>query len=192
MLGKWKFRTQFENDNSLIKTCCGDGIVDKFVLSVDKHGCSFLKKVGIHNLYDYIQSHRDSCDLNVLLGNLDSAQVNGLMSSFSLYDLLDSNIIDLTSLPTNLGEMHRLCVEGENYFNGLPIDIREQFNFSSHKFISEFGTPEFNERMNALRLKHGIDVPTVSYDEIKPSKRGRKSKVAVNPVNLESDGDLNA
>lgn len=128
---------------------------DLFALGYDEDGCQCLKKVGKTNIYNEIQSHRDSCDLHQILSKLDPSQVNAMMSSYTYDDLLKSSVINMATMPKNPGEMLNMMKEAENLFNGLPVDLREAFNFSPEKFFSEIGTKSFEtkiELLNAQRM----------------------------------------
>lgn len=153
MRNHWEYRSQYGAEDE-IRSNPGNSVVDKFVLSTNDQGQKYLKKVGTTDLYADIQSHRDSCDLNLILNNLDVNQVNGLVSSFSFSDFMNSDIFDMTSLPKTIGGLHNLVVEGEDYFAGLPLPVREAFNFSPSLFISKFGTSEFKDKIKELRLKY--------------------------------------
>lgn len=153
MRNHWEYRSQYGADDE-IRSNPGNSVLDKFVLSTNDQGQKYLKKVGTTDLYADIQSHRDSCDLNLILNNLDVNQVNGLVSSFSFSDFMNSDIFDMTSLPKSIGGMHNLVVEGEQYFDGLPLPVREAFNFSPALFISKFGTSDFKDKIKELRLKY--------------------------------------
>ena len=152
----------------------GSRFADRFVLSVNKeNGTQYLKKVGTTSIYDYIQSHRASCDMAILLANLDKSQVNGMINSFAVTDLFDAGIVDISSLPQNPGEMLNLVKEGESYFAGLPLEVRQEFNFSSHKFISEYGTKEFKDKIYKLAGKEQpkpVEEPVI----VKKTKRSKK------------------
>ncbi|ALS03531.1 VP5 [Gokushovirus WZ-2015a] len=78
-----------------------------------------------------------------------------MMSSYTYDDLLKSSVINMATMPKNPGEMLNMMKEAENLFNGLPVDLREAFNFSPEKFFSEIGTKSFEtkiELLNAQRM----------------------------------------
>lgn len=128
---------------------------DTFQLSFDKYtGSPVLVKTGVINRYSQIQSFKDGCDLHTILSHLDPKQVNGLLNSYSVSDLEKSGILDLTSLPKNPGDMLNLVKKSQSLFDGLPLDFRQEFNFSVDKFISSYGSQEFIDICD----KHGIKV----------------------------------
>ena len=86
---------------------------------------------------------------------------------------MNSGIIDYATMPKTLGSMFNLVQKGENLFNGLPEDIRREFNYSVKKFVSQFGTQSFNDIISKyVTPKTDTDpildeppkVPIVSHD----------------------------
>lgn len=161
----WK--TQF-NVGPRVPVRAGSKFIDEKVLKTDNFGCQVLITVGKKNIYDFIQSHKDSCDLNFILNHLDKASVNGLESTFKYVDLKESGIIDLTCAPKNIGDMLNVCNTGRLMFDGLPLEVRREFNFSAENFIKQFGTKEFNDCL----VRSGV----VDNIPDKPAK-GKKKKV---------------
>lgn len=145
-----KFHTIYNsNERGSYISPSGSPYVQKKVISVNKDdGCEYLKEVGCYNLYERIQSHRESCDLNLILSELDPLQVNGMLSTFTYDDVLDSSFYDVSTLPKNPGEMLNLVKEGQQLFDGLPLEVRKEFNFSPNLFISSFGTDDFLKKIN--------------------------------------------
>lgn len=152
-----KFRTQYSN-NVKPKTCHGSYLKKQCILAYDDRGLTTLQQTGVTDIYKQIQSHRDSCDLAIILSRLESSQVNGLMNTYQFDDILNSEVIDVFSFPKNPGEMLNLSKKGEELFKGLSPDIRAEFDFSPHKFISSFGSKEFMDKINNLAKKYHPDV----------------------------------
>lgn len=123
----------------------GEGIALTYMLNIDDDGCECLVCTGQTDLYAEIQSYREGCDLAMLLRNIDPTALNSMVSSFSADDLVNSGIVDYATMPTTLGGMFNLVQKGENMFNGLPEEIRKEFNYSVKNFVSQFGTQAFND-----------------------------------------------
>lgn len=122
----------------------GDALKKTYMLNIDDDGCECLVCTGQTDLYAEIQSYREGCDLAMLLRNIDPNALNSMVSSFSADDLVNSGIVDYATMPTTLGGMFNLVQKGENLFNGLPEEIRAEFNYSVKNFVSQFGTADFN------------------------------------------------
>ena len=123
---------------------CGSSTKLTYMLNIDDSGCECLCCTGQTDLYAEIQSYRDGCDLAMLLRNIDPNALNSMVSSFSADDIVNSGIVDYATMPTTLGGMFNLVQKGENLFNGLPEEIRAEFNYSVKNFVSQFGTADFN------------------------------------------------
>ena len=63
----------------------------------DANGRVVLEKSGEENLYDYIQSFRDSVDLNVILARFSNGEVDALSKAQGFY-------ADVTDFPKNMAE----------------------------------------------------------------------------------------
>lgn len=123
----------------------GEGIARTYMLNIDDNGCECLVCTGQTDIYAEIQSYREGCDLAMLLRNIDPSALNSMVSSFTADDLVNSGIVDYATMPTTLGGMFNLVQKGENMFNGLPEEIRKEFNYSVKNFVSQFGTQAFND-----------------------------------------------
>lgn len=123
----------------------GEGIARTYMLNIDDNGCECLVCTGQTDIYAEIQSYREGCDLAMLLCNIDPYALNSMVSSFTADDLVNSGIVDYATMPTTLGGMFNLVQKGENMFNGLPEEIRKEFNYSVKNFVSQFGTQAFND-----------------------------------------------
>lgn len=163
------FRTQYSNNVRPVSNA-GSRMKKKFLLQFNERGEQCLVEVGQHNLYEEIQSYRESTDLAYILSRLDPEQVNGIVSE-DYSAMLSSDVLDVTQLPTNLGDMLNLSKRGEQLFNSLPVQVREEFNFSLHNFLREFGTQNFMERIERLNSKM---FPNVSRETIKPKENEKE------------------
>lgn len=154
----WEYRTQFDHDDtSNYHSSCGSRIQPNFILSVDEKGCQCLKHTSDSDRYALIQSYRDSVDLPTILKGLDPKQVNGMMSTYKFSDLVDAGIIDFSSLPKTPGEMLNLAKSAESYFNGLPDEVRKEFNYSSDLFVRDYGSKEYQQKIHDLRMIYDDD-----------------------------------
>lgn len=171
--------SRFADDHRRFRSRSGSSEKILYHLSYSNNGVQKLDVSGVTNLYADIQSHRESTDLAIILSRLDPYQVSNMISTYTFDDLLNSEIVDVTSLPKNAGDMLNLVREGQTLFNGLPIAIREEFNYSPEKFISSFGSKEFAEKINNLNVK--LNNAQEPFYDI--SKAGRiKKHVVEKPV----------
>lgn len=118
----------------------GDPFVIKYFKTVDDKGFEVLKECGKENLYDEIQSHKDSVDIHVILARYAAGDVGALSKYQGMYG-------DFTKAPTSLVEVIQMVNEGERAFMDLPLSVREQFGNSLSRWLAEFGTDVWSEKM---------------------------------------------
>lgn len=135
------FRSFYGNRGERFLSSSGSSVVPEYQLSIDDKGVRSLKVVGQKDLYAEIQSHKESCDVHSILkrfANGDASVLNQKLGYFA----------DATTFPKSYAEMYQRVVDGESFFNGLPIEIRKEFNFNPVEFFSQMGTDSFNAIMS--------------------------------------------
>lgn len=138
----------------------GDGFEDEWENTVDKDGKIIPHISGRKDLYSEIQSYEEEC----LIENILKRASIGDMSGFKD----DGMYMDTTEIPANMIEAKKKMVEMENYFNKLPAEIKEKFNFSVEEFINEAGTEVFNQKLERPILKQ--EEPTAEVKEEKKNE----------------------
>lgn len=106
----------------------------------DANGRVVLEKKGEENLYDYIQSFRDSVDLNVILARFSNGDVAALNKAQGFY-------ADVTDLPKNMADALNRINQAEDMFNALPLETRQKFDCSFEQFLAQSGTDEWLSKM---------------------------------------------
>lgn len=135
------FRTMYD-DFERVPSCAGSPEVPEYAPVIDESGLVSLEQVGIVNLASYIDSFRESCDLNVIL----SRYANG---DTSVLSRTQGSYFDATEMPSSYAEMLQTVITAETEFNKLPLDVRERFDNSFHKWLSLMDRPdEFNRLMS--------------------------------------------
>lgn len=128
----------------------GSPVKDKFIMEVTSKGYPSLRKTGEHNVYDEIQSYREGCDLAAILqsfGNecprfnpLGFEEAEGFVNDFS----------DISSL----GDLVNDGEAVKQFFNELPLEVRNCFGNSVHKFARDFTSEGFLQN-----LRQAFNVP---------------------------------
>lgn len=139
-----KFRTKFD-EHARFESCSGSEFVPTYELGFGDNGCQELIQTGTLNIYKKIQSFKETTDLATILRNIDPVQLNNAVSTLRVEDLDKSAIIDLTMTPSTLGDALNRIKSAENIFNGLPLEVRKEFNYSPQMFIKSFGSEPFNK-----------------------------------------------
>ena len=97
--------------------------------SVNNDGHIVLEVIGVKNLPEYIDSFRDSCDINNLVARFNAGDVTALSR-------VQGAFFDATQLPHTYAEMLNTVINAEKTFNALPIEVRERFDNSYVKWLS--------------------------------------------------------
>lgn len=134
-----KFPTQYtERERSISNT--GTPIHITYGGSYDENGRVVLTEKGQENIYDYIQSFKDSVDLNVLIARYNNGDVAALSKTQGVY-------MDVTEFPTNYAEaLNRMDIL-KDYFMSLPVETRSKFNHSFSEFLAASNSSEFLDIM---------------------------------------------
>lgn len=136
----------------------GDRWVDVLQPVVQDDGSVELEVVGKHCLYDEIQSHKDSCDINRIL----QRYANGDTSALNRYTPM---WIDTDGMPKTYAEMLNVVIQGEKFFSELPKEVKESFDNNYYKFIASIGSEEFR---SAFGVKEAA--AAASNDVVQPVK----------------------
>lgn len=133
---------------------CGERIVDKMSLDFKK-GYAKLKKVGEHDLYAEIQSHKAECDLSVLLKGIDIAP------DALTFNEVEERVLDLTAMPRNYAEFFDTARDAENLFAELPSDVRKEYGNSVYTFINDVTSDGlYCSLKKAYGVKDKQDIPS--------------------------------
>lgn len=130
------FETQF-NSHPRVYQELGSGDKILYTARLDEDGNVLLTESGREDLYASIQSHKDSCDIHVLLQRYADGDVDALTR-------VQGSFGDFTSMPSSYAELLNALIAGESYFNSLDVETRAKFDHSFEKFmISMDNMPEF-------------------------------------------------
>lgn len=101
---------------------------------VGDSGAIDLIQDGMINIYDQIQSHKDSCDINLMIKRFENGDLTALGTP------RDPVYMDVTDMPKTYAELYQKVIDAKKEFNSLPLDLREKFDFDADKYISQMGT----------------------------------------------------
>lgn len=125
--------------------------------SVDNDGHIILESIGVKNLPEYIDSFRESCDINNLVARFNAGDVTALSRAQGAF-------FDATQLPHTYAEMLNTVINAEQTFNSLPLDIREKFDNSYIKWLSMMDDAE----QFALMMGVSKDAPSEPAEPSEP------------------------
>lgn len=119
----------------------GSGEKVLYTARLDEDGNIQLIESGKEDLYASIQSHKDSCDIHVLLQRYADGDVDALTR-------VQGSFGDFTSMPSSYAELLNALIAGETYFNSLDVETRAKFDHSFEKFmITMDNMPEFMAKL---------------------------------------------
>lgn len=120
----------------------------------DENGRVQLQEKGQENIYEFIQSHADSVDINVLLARYNNGDVTALSRVQGVY-------MDATEFPSNFAEALNYIDRMREAFMSLPVDVRSTFNHSFSEFLAASTKPDFFSKFP------GHDQTASSVDDVK-------------------------
>ena len=125
----------------------------------DANGRVVLEKKGEENLYDYIQSFRDSVDLNIILARFSNGDVEALNKAQGFY-------ADVTDFPKNMADALNRINKAEEMFKALPLETRQKFDCSFEQFLAQSGTDDWLSKMG-LEISKSVE-PVTSSAQVEP------------------------
>lgn len=112
----------------------GDPIATRYVAEMKDNGEFVLVEAGKENLYEYIQSFADSCDINNIIARFESGEVDVMDQVKGFYG-------DFADLPDNMHEVFNILRRGRDVFDRLPVEEKEKYNNSFEQWIIDFEIP---------------------------------------------------
>lgn len=138
------FKSYYEvvfNEHVRVHSVLGSPVAPTYILGINEDGKMDLIESGKVNIYDQIQSHKDSVDINLMISRFANGDVNALNGGNPMY-------LDVTEFPKSLAEMYSLVINAKATFEKLPIEVRDAFGHSPETFISMLGSDEYNSIMS--------------------------------------------
>lgn len=101
-----------------------------------------IVETGKSNLYEYIQSHADSVDITKILERC------AMIQDYSMLNRMPAAFMDVSEMPSNLAEAYANVKDAQNFFDRMPIEIKEKYQNNFVEFISDIGTDRFNKNVS--------------------------------------------
>lgn len=126
----------------------------------DEKGRVVLEETGEENIYDYIQSHAESCDIHVLMKRYQNGDPTALSQRQGFYG-------DILNFPQTYAEALNHMNEMEAKFLALPLETREKFGCSFQEFLAASGEADFLDRLGIKPVVVPDDTPNPAPKEDK-------------------------
>lgn len=118
------FRNKYKDEHKRVTSVVGNKIVDTYVLDEDTGKLVFA---GKENIYEDIQSFKDSTDIGIILKQMEVGDDSRLHARKGTY-------LDVTNIPKNASELHKSSIYARASYNNLPKELRDKFG-SFDEFI---------------------------------------------------------
>lgn len=100
----------------------GDKIIPMYDMSIDDvTGEPILVKIGEHNIYDYIQSHAEECDIYKMIDRYNKGQTDALFSRYN------DNYGDTTEGFTTLRQIEDALITQTLIYDRLPVEVKKEY-----------------------------------------------------------------
>lgn len=162
-----KFNTIYD-EHPRIFANPGNRKVQRYRTRYNELGQLELVPNGQDDLYDMIQSHADSVNIDTILSKFIAGDPDALSK-------VQGTFGDFTNLPTSYAEMLNVINESEQFFEQLPLEVRERFNHNFGEFISSMDSKDFVKRMGWQESEPAQSAPVQAQPVVSAS-----SEVSVN------------
>lgn len=122
-----------------------------YVQRYDDTGHPYLVKDGETDVYAIIQSHKEECDINILLQKYTAGDMTVMRK--------DGQYVDITDLPENMHEMVNYISAQRERFEALPTAIKQKFENSFEVWATAAGTGDWLEKMGLSGKKEEVKAP---------------------------------
>lgn len=142
------FKTQFDA-RERVTANPGSTVRVLYSPKFDAKGVMSLVESGKENLYEFIQSHKESCDIHVILERFARGDVSALERVQGTYG-------DFSNMPRTYADMLNLVHSAEDAFSNLPVDERAKYGHSFERWLVEF-SPEPDKVVDTQPAKPPVE-----------------------------------
>lgn len=133
------FRTKYEKHDR-VNSNPGSPIKIEYQLRIIDNAEEIVE-TGKSNLYEYIQSHADSVDITKILERC------ALIDDYSILNRMPTAFMDVTGMPTNLAEAYAQVQDAKNFFDRMPVNIKEKYDNNFIDFLGDLGSEKFTKNV---------------------------------------------
>ena len=118
----------------------GSREANDYQIIIDERGHKKLEFVGTHDIYEEIQSYYEETKIENIIARAAAGDPTALNRRQGVY-------ADITDTPRSLAEAQNAILRLSTEFDKLPTEIKEKFDNSKEKFVHEYGSEEWAEKM---------------------------------------------
>lgn len=152
------FRNNSMDTHTRVHCCSGSRELPEYTSRYNDIGVLELVQTGVRNIYAEIQSHKDSCDINLILTRYAAGDSTALSRIQGVY-------ADVTGMPKTYAELLNKVNDGKQIFEQLPLSVREKFGHDFGRFMVSIGTPEFFDALKDVLPDNSIPAKEVVSNE---------------------------
>lgn len=154
-----KFRTIY--DDFKVESKTGERIEPIYSAHYDEDGVLVLMQTGKRDVYDEIQSHKDSVDINVIMKRFQSGDTAVLNRVQGIY-------ADYTGFPKDYQGILNTVVDAEQIFAALPVDVKNHFGNSFSKWLVAGGMIDFDYQavVDSVRVPAEKELPDGKVESV--------------------------
>lgn len=135
----------------------GSGVQPVFSPKVEPDGRVILVKTGEENVYDFIQSYKESTDMSVIVQRVLNGEPELLQQREGFYG-------DFTSMPKTYAEILQLQIDAGRLFDSLPVEIKQKFDSDPNVFMASAGSETWYKNLEKVLPD---DVKAKVFPEVK-------------------------
>lgn len=109
---------------------CGSKTKVKHILKIDPDGTRMLAEDGIIDVYEQIQSFKESCNIESIIKRVSNGEIDLLNINPGIYT-------DVAAIPEDLISSYKAFDRASDYYRNLPADVRGKFG-SFEAFLESF------------------------------------------------------
>lgn len=154
-----KFYSQYDEDLPRTKSSPGCPIHQTYTGVYDDNGVIQLIPDKVINTYDEIQSHRDACDLNILIKRYMSGDTEALNKVQGVYG-------DFSYMPHDYASLLNRVSDGKQLFDSLTPNVKAEFGNSYEQFLVAMQRDDFWHRLSKFGDTSAPVSDPVKKDEV--------------------------
>lgn len=148
-----KFKKLYEKHDRCVSTA-GEQYKKEYQLDINSNGEYVLKECGKTDLQEYIQSHADSVDINLMIERYTMGDTDALNKIQGFY-------ADVSGMPVSMVDMLNIHNKGKMLFETLPQEIRKVYDNNYVKFLQ---SPDLYEKMRQQASDSYVDKSSEKKD----------------------------
>lgn len=130
-------------DNSLVSEA-GSRYKTIYSPKVDEEGRIELIEAGKEDFQEYIDSFRESCDIQQIIRRVEQGDTTVLNQFPAFYG-------DVTKMPKTYAELLQLQIDSKKAFDSLPLEVKHKFDDDPNVFFATAGSEDWVKKLGIVK-----------------------------------------